>query len=131
MDIFPTCVTLAGGEVPADRVIDGVDLAPILFDTGPGHRDILCYYRGMRFMAFRKGPWKAHFITQGSYGTKPAEPVEHDPPLLFNLEHDPSEQYNVAEKHPDIVADILAAADRHRAGMDPAPSQLKPRLSEE
>jgi arylsulfatase A-like enzyme len=33
-DIFTTMIVLAGGKVPTDRVIDGVDLSPILFEKG-------------------------------------------------------------------------------------------------
>jgi len=32
LDLFPTILALAGGEVPADRTIDGVDLLPYLAD---------------------------------------------------------------------------------------------------
>jgi arylsulfatase A len=125
MDLFPTFLKLAGAEVPTDRVIDGVDMSPILFGTGPGNRQTHFYYRGSRLMAVRKGPWKAHLVTQPGYGGKPET---HDPPLLFHLEHDPSEQFDVAKNHPDVVADLMAEIERHRATLKPVPSQLTARL---
>mmetsp|Transcript_26 Transcript_26/g.53 ORF Transcript_26/g.53 Transcript_26/m.53 type:complete len:562 (+) Transcript_26:1-1686(+) len=33
-DIVPTVVSLAGGELPTDRIYDGVDLGPLLFANG-------------------------------------------------------------------------------------------------
>ena len=125
MDIFTTCLKLAGVEVPTDRIIDGKDLGPILLGSGPGNREVLFHYRETRLMAVRKGPWKAHLITQAGYREGPKV---HDPPLLFHLEHDPSEKYDLAKKHPDVIADLLAEIDRHREKLVPAPSQLEAQL---
>lgn len=125
MDLFPTFVRLAGGEIPKDRVLDGVDMGPVLFGTGPGNRNIHFYYRGQRLMAVRKGPWKAHLITQDGYGKN----IEtHDPPLLFQLEQDPSERFDVAKEHPDVVADLLAEIERHKATVQPVKCQLTDRV---
>jgi arylsulfatase A-like enzyme len=125
MDIFTTCVTLAGGNVPSDRIIDGLDLSPVLFGNGPSPRDYMFYYRGQQLMAARLGPWKAHFITQAAYGPDANRRATHDPPLLFHLEQDPSESFNVNEKHPEVLAQIRALVDRHRAELVEAPTQLE------
>jgi hypothetical protein len=61
-------------------------------------------------------------MTQTGYGQP--QPEKHDPPLLFNLDVDPSERFNVADKHPDVLANIQSLVQKHRAGMQPAPSQL-------
>ncbi|MGA0041400.1 MAG: sulfatase-like hydrolase/transferase, partial [Pirellulales bacterium] len=124
MDIFVTSVALAGGTLPGDRVLDGVDLSPTLLHEQQSPRGDVMYYRGTRLMAVRQGAWKAHFMTQESY-TGNNELVVHDPPLLFNLEVDPGEQWNVAEAHPDVVAAITQLAATHRAGVEPVPSQLE------
>ena len=46
------------------------------------------------------------------------------PGTLYNLDEDPSEQFDVAAEHPDVVADLEREAERHRAGVRPVPSQL-------
>jgi len=122
MDLFTTSLKLAGAKIPTDRIIDGVDLSPVLFGTGKGLRKTLCFYRGSRLMAFRQGPWKAHFMTQNAYGQPKAIP--HDPPLLFHLEQDPSEKYDVAKDHPDVIAAIRKAVERHQSNLVPGESQL-------
>jgi len=122
MDLYTTIVTLGGGEVPTDRVVDGLDLSPALFGQGPSPRQTMFYYRGTRLFAVRKGPYKAHFITQTGYqGDKP---VEHDPPVLYHLEHDPSEKYDIAKDHPDVIADIMKEVAKHRAALKPGEDQL-------
>ncbi len=121
MDIFATVHSLLKINLPTDRVLDSYDMTPMLLGQGPSHRKLLFYYRGYRLMAVRKGPWKLHFITQAGYGEKPRP---HDPPLLFQVEQDPSEKYDVAAKHPEVVREILEDVAEHRQHMQPAPSQL-------
>jgi len=122
MDIFATCLEIAGVPVPKDRIIDGVNLLPALLGTGPDPRNIMFFYRGTRLMAVRKGPWKAHFITQAGYREKPKE---HDPPLLFNLEYDPSEKFNVADKNSKVIDDIRRTVERHKKNLKTPKSQLE------
>jgi hypothetical protein len=81
------------------------------------------FYRGTELFACRLGDWKAHFRTQGGYGQP--KPDAHEPPLLFRLPHDPSEKYNVAAEHPDVLARIAAAVTAHRATVQPVEDQLK------
>ncbi len=126
MDIFTTSLKLAGAELPEDRIIDGVDLRPVLFGNGSSPRETMFYYRGARLMAVRKGPWKAHYVTKSSYTRKPAE--EHDPPLLYHLEHDPSEKYDVSEHNPAVLAEIQEEVKRHQAALKAPPSQLEARI---
>jgi hypothetical protein len=49
--------------------------------------------------------------------------VKHEQPLLFNLTEDPSERFNVADSHPDVVKDLLAVMDKHKAEMKPGELQ--------
>ena len=121
MDLFPTCLKLAGAEVPADRAIDGKDLLPLLLGRGKGQREVIYYYIDGDLTAIRKGPWKAHFITQIEFGDRVRD--LHDPPLLFNLEQDPSEKYNLTAEHPEIVADLIKEAERHRSSVKPGKPQ--------
>lgn len=123
LDLLPTFASLAGAAVPDDRPIDGFDISPALLGTGPSRRTSMLYYRGPRLMAARKGPWKAHFITQVAYGPKPAE--QHDVPLLYHLGHDPSEALEVSDKHPEVIAEIQQMVEEHRATLNPPASQLE------
>ena len=123
MDLFATCLKLAAAELPQDRVIDGLDIRPLLLGTGPSPRSVFFYYRGTQLYAVRKGPFKAHYITQPAFG--PEKPVRHDPPLLFHLERDPSERFDVSADHPDVLSDIAGEVQRHRATVTPDKSQLE------
>ena len=80
------------------------------------------FYRGTQLRAVRRGPWKAHIVTTGETGGR-AE--EHDPPLLYHLLYDPSEQHDVAEDNPNVVAELLKLIEELQATIDPVPSQLE------
>jgi arylsulfatase A-like enzyme len=126
MDLFVTAIKLAGGEVPADRPIDGHDLTPLLTGNGKSPRDTMFYYRGMKLYAVRHRDWKAHFITEPAYGKD--GPTEHDPPLLYHLGRDPGEKTDVAKEHPEVVTRLKEVAAKHREGMKPGEPQLEKRI---
>lgn len=120
MDLFTTGILLAGGQVPQDRVIDGVDLRSALLGQDPSPRQSMLYYRGQTLFAARLGPWKAHFRTGNGQ--------VQDPPLLFHLEHDPGEQYNVAQEHTRVLREIERLVEQHQETLEPAPTQLESRI---
>ena len=128
MDLFTTSLKLAGAEIPGDRVIDGVDMAPILFGKGPSLRQVFFYYRGTQLYAVRKGSFKAHLVTRSGYG--PDAPVPHDPPALYDLGHDPGERFDVATSHPDLLADLAGEIERHRKSVTTVKCQLEEAVAE-
>jgi arylsulfatase A len=123
MDLFTTAARLAGAALPADRPVDGLDLSPVLFGTGPGPRRSFAYYRDTSVYAFRQGPWKAHFTTRSAYGKD--APVVHDPPALYQLDVDPGEQWDVSGQHPDVIASIRKALAEHEATFTSIENQLE------
>lgn len=126
LDLFQTFMKLAGVDVPDDRTYDGYDLRPVLFGEGSSPRDEMFYYRADELYAARKGPYKAHFITQGVYGQGP-DRQEHDPPKLYNLNEDPAERFNVADRHPDVIEEIKTMVEEHRETIKPVEDQLSKR----
>ena len=125
LDLFPTALKLAQATLPSDRPIDGFDLSPVLFGTGPSLRETMFYYRGDELFAIRKGKYKVHFQTAPGYpGFMEQMKFEpHDPPLLFNLAADPAEKIDLAKTHPEIVADLKAELEKHRVGLVPGKPQ--------
>jgi uncharacterized sulfatase len=113
LDLMPTIAALTGARLPADREIDGVDLSPALLRGERSPRDTFAFWRDQELYAFRKGPWKAHFITRGVYNRGPAR-VAHEVPELYHLGNDPGERWNVAAEHPDVVRELTALAEQHR-----------------
>ena len=119
LDLLPTIAALAGAKLPEGLKIDGRDITRTLVHGDPIPERPFFYWRQLSLNAVRKGKWKLHVRTGPGYG---GEQVDHDPPLLFNIEADPSEQFNVAGDHAPIVADLLAELEAHRADIGTARS---------
>ncbi len=125
IDILPTIAFLVGAELPPHR-IDGKNIWPLLVgppDT-PSPQEAYYFYWGQHLQAVRMGRWKLHFPHEyrtlggqpGGAGGKPAPYKTAKIGLsLFDLQTDPGETTNLADKHPDIVAKIQALADQMRA----------------
>jgi uncharacterized sulfatase len=127
-DLFPTFLALAGLGPPADRVIDGVDIWPLLSgqETDLGDR-MLVFFQQYDAEAVRVGSWKfnrsaSHWVwpipldkrdnLAGSMASNrdyrsedgsASVPTLGSWPMLYDLQRDPDESYNVAEKYPEMV----------------------------
>jgi arylsulfatase A len=116
IDLLPTCVSIAGGKVPAEPIIDGRDLSPLLFGkTTESQREAHYYFAGYNLQAVRQGPWKLAIATQPETMGKGSGDDAKINPRLYNLDTEIGEQTNLADKHPDIVAKLTALADKMSA----------------
>lgn len=114
IDLLPTCVALAGGTVPATPVIDGKDISPLLFGTSTSSpREAHYYFNGYNLQAVRQGPWKLAVKAQNDgMGAKAGTDAASKEPRLYNLDEDIGERVDVAAKNPEVVARLLALANR-------------------
>ncbi|MFV3387100.1 choline-sulfatase [Pseudomonas sp. NY15364] len=102
LDLLPTLVELAGGQIDHGLELEGHSLLPHLQGKG-GHDEVLGEYMAegtvSPLMMIRRGPWK--FVYS-----------EQDPLLLFNLDSDPQERRNLTNcsEHKGILAGFLAEA---------------------
>lgn len=124
LDLMATVATMAGAALPDGRPLDSFDLSGTLLSGEASPRETFVYYRSNQIHAIRNGHWKAHFITEGSFGQGRKRTI-HEVPELYHLGQDPGEQYNVAEKHPDVLARMLQLKATQEADVKPAPSRFK------
>ncbi len=99
IDLLPTLCELAGASLPANRVVDGRSLVPLLKSGRGESTQRYVYHTWDRYLpnpdnrwAVSDGRWK--LLRQGG---KPA---------LFNLHDDPGESRNLAEQYPDTVREL-------------------------
>ena len=113
LDFLPTFATLAGFDVPSDRVIDGVDQTELLLGRDPdGARKTFIYQAHISRSentyttnGLRKGKWK---YLKAEHVVYPYARDEQRPKVveLYDLEADVGETTNLASKHPEIVAEL-------------------------
>ncbi len=119
IDLLPTAVTLAGGIVPEQPVIDGRDISPLLLGKSKASpREAHYYFKGYELQAVRQGPWKLAFAPQVESMGRPAMPdAQGSESRLYNLDQEIGEQTNVAAEHPEIVAKLSALAEKMKADL--------------
>ncbi|MEM7373023.1 MAG: sulfatase [Bacteroidota bacterium] len=123
LDILPTVAGLTGATPPSDRPMDGYNLMPVLTEKAASPRDHFVYYRLQNIHAIRKGDYKAHFTTETCY-VADTRKTQHTPPLLFNVNEDPSEKYDRAESKPEVLAELVRLAEEHKKGVTAAECEL-------
>lgn len=120
IDILPTLAGLAGTKPPADRIIDGRDILPILKNdpdaVSPHDAEGFFYYYREQLQAVRSGPWKLYLplekkMTRLNGSLDDAQPSQAE---LYDVRNDISEQHEVSASHPDVVQRLLALAETAR-----------------
>ena len=120
LDLYPTILAMAGNNGIESEALDGFDISNTFTKDEQVRKDIH-YYRQDTLVAFRHGQWKLYIDDPNPWNN---EFTKNDLPLLYNLEHDPSEKYNIANKHPDVVEQINKLVEKHLESILIAPSQL-------
>ncbi|MDP3846520.1 MAG: sulfatase [Pseudomonas sp.] len=106
-DILPTVVAAAGGQLPTDRPLDGVNLLPYLATAAPLQPPRNLFWRDGSYQAVRAGDWKLQ------------QAARPDKVWLYNLQDDPTEQHNLATAQPAKVVELQALLAAHNAQMQP------------
>ena len=85
-------------------------MSPLLLDakaTRP--HEALFYYWMKDLEAVRVGRWKLHLAKHGRVFTK-----------LYDLDADPAESTDLADQHPEVIADLQVHVERARASLGDA-----------
>lgn len=103
LDVGATACSVAG--LPADPVLDGVNLLPYLTEQRPGTPHEVLYWRWLGQSAIRKGKWKYLRSDTREY--------------LFDMEEDFQETRNLLDRSPVIAASLHAELKAWAATQSP------------
>lgn len=111
MDIFPTLLQAAGGDV-SQYELDGVDIMPyVASGQNLPERDLYWELRGQR--AVRRGPWKLVLDGHQIEGV-----ADEDKVHLANLDQDLGETHNLRDHEPELARELSQAADDWHRGIE-------------
>lgn len=107
IDVMPTIAAAADAPLPDGRVIDGVDILPLINPdvqaTWP--RKNLFWQNG-HYQVVRHEDWKLQVNNRPTDGLKV---------WLYNLAEDPTEQNNIAADYPNKTNQLLGLLAQHQA----------------
>ena len=133
MDIFPALVSLVGIKRNTTVIIDGKEslldamLLPSAEGDAPSGHTFLPFYNNVNIanastliFAARYGSYKAHWITSpGLLVGEVAEMLYHDPPIVFDVEVDPSEAFPLEELPDGLLHNLTHEKSLYEAQLEP------------
>ena len=119
MDLFPTIAKIAGGKVPDDRIIDGIEMSDFfLGKESKSGRDSVIVYMGNDIFGVKWKNWKLNFK---EIDTVFGEIREYGMPKLYNLYRDQQERENVFFSDTWVPKAALAKLTEHAASLQKEP----------
>jgi arylsulfatase A len=104
IDLLPTIATLSGHPLKPVKKIDGIDITKTLTaDAASPRKEFLHYSSQGQIEGLRQGDWKL-LVQKPNRRSKNKKPQL----MLFNLSKDLGEKENIADKHPEKLASLLA-----------------------
>jgi arylsulfatase A-like enzyme len=129
MDFFPTLAAFAGGKLPDDRPIDGVDQSDLLLGrSDTGRRDALLTFVGPDLVAARWKQFRTYFadVAPGRSGwgganllpgTGSSAAPMNGYPKVFNIESDPREEHNIGALYEWVIGPTLKVVEEYKASI--------------
>lgn len=108
-DLYATLADYFGVEIPADAAEDSISNLPLWKGGKEPVREDIVYSCLMGNLAIQKGQWRLDFLPGSGGAAEMFKTFDYSnvPPVqLFNMSGDVGEQWNLAEKHPDIVEEL-------------------------
>ena len=119
MDLFPTLAAFAGGSVPEDRAIDGIDQSEFFYGKqANSNREGVIVYMGDQIFGVKWGDWKVLFKENATIFS-PTETF--DTPRVYNLLNDPGERDNVLFPYTWVAEKAIPQMYEHLASFKTYP----------
>jgi arylsulfatase A-like enzyme len=131
LDFYPTILEVAGIKKPADKVLDGNSILPVMKGENMAERPLYWHFPiyldggniETQDPVFRTRPGSA--IRLGDW--KLIQYFENNDIELYNLKDDLSEKNNLANSNADKVKELIGMLDKWRVDTNaPVPTELNP-----
>ena len=110
-------------KAPAGRTIDGRDIRPLLSDKLTADKKVAPFkfiysYSRNEPAAIRQGPWKLHIRLGSQLKDNYGFEASREKPLLFQVEQDLEESFDLAAEQPERVKQMLKELESYEAQVE-------------
>jgi arylsulfatase A-like enzyme len=124
IDLLPTFCAMAGKELPAGGTLDGLDISDVLLRGKASPHGELLLFDNEDVVAIRTQRWK--YVTNDYYRRSFTELSGRGYPQLYDMSADEAEDYSMAARFPEVLADMQARLERARQTFAPLKSRELP-----
>ena len=122
IDFLPTFAAIAGLSLASSQQLDGRNILPLL-TGGPDQspHEVLYFFNNERIAALRTRRWRLVLSDYPPWrDAKPIlfESTKNRSVLMFDMESDPREQYDMSREHADARQQLLAYLARGRETLE-------------
>jgi arylsulfatase A len=124
IDLLPTMCALAGKPLPPNVTIDGRNISDVILRGAPTPHDQLVLFDNENVVGIRTQRWK---YVSHEYQRSILFPYQgRGYPQLYDMQSVEPEQYSLAGRHPDVLADMHQRWQRATAEFAPLRSKEVP-----
>jgi arylsulfatase A-like enzyme len=124
IDLLPTFCQMAGKDLPAGVTLDGLDISDVLLRGKASPHDELLLFNNEDVVAVRTQRWK--YVTNDYYRGSFTALSERGYPQLYDMRADEPEDYSMAARFPEVLADLQRRLERARQTFAPLKSKELP-----
>lgn len=124
IDLLPTFCRMAGKSLPAGVELDGRDITDVLLRGAPSPHDELVLFDNENVAAIRTQRWK--YVVAEYQRNRYFSLEGRGYPQLYDMQAAEPEQYSMAARHPDVLADMHKRMERARQTFAPFQSKEIP-----
>lgn len=128
IDLLPTFCAMAHVPPPKGVKLDGLDITQVLTGKGPSPHQSLLLFNDEDIAGIRTDRWK--LVVESYFRNATVALEQRGYPQLYDMKLDPSESYNVAALHPEVLRSLMKQWEAARREFEPLrthPSDMKNR----
>ena len=134
VDLYPTILALTNTEQAKDYPLDGEDISPILLGKKEEtkERELVWQYTNYSGYNLKRKDWRSSWVNViQADGYKMTEDVEKGTYFLYDLNNDPYEMTEIAEKMPEKVKELRVKLEDWKVKTGSETPRLNPDFSGE
>ena len=115
---------MTDSPLPKDRVIDGMDISEVLFNTGKRDGDSFLFFDGAELQGYRTGQYKYKMPYEGYDGSGWKLKVAGHDHLFVNIKNDPGERINLYDNQNAVAKQIILDMNKAYSELGELPESL-------